>query len=332
MVLKCDAVFQGGGVKGIGLVGAVAAIEKAGYEFQNLAGSSAGAIVSALLAVGYTSDELKEELNRLDYLKLRQENFLDKFGKPGELLSVLFRYGIYSADYFEDWLESLLRKKKKPRFKDIITEFPEEKYRYKFNAIASDLNDRKMLVLPFDLKKFGYDPDEFSIAKAVRMSMSIPVFFEPFRLKDIDGLEHIIVDGGMLSNYPIWLLDDNSKNPEWPTFGFKFSSDARDEQDQILTEDLTIPVKSIIDYVKSLLFTMLDAHDKFHVSTSSGDYDRTMFIPNKIDGAGLRPQINTTDFDLTRAESDAMYANGYRAAEKFLTWWNFEEWVKKYRS
>jgi len=52
MALKTDAVFEGGGVKGIGLVGAVNEIEKAGYEFENLAGASAGAIVASLLAAG----------------------------------------------------------------------------------------------------------------------------------------------------------------------------------------------------------------------------------------------------------------------------------------
>ena len=33
MALRADAVFEGGGVKGIGLVGAVSEIERAGYEF-----------------------------------------------------------------------------------------------------------------------------------------------------------------------------------------------------------------------------------------------------------------------------------------------------------
>jgi predicted acylesterase/phospholipase RssA len=56
MKLRADAVFEGGGVKGIGLVGAVAEIEKAGYEFVNLAGTSAGAIVASLLAVDYKAD------------------------------------------------------------------------------------------------------------------------------------------------------------------------------------------------------------------------------------------------------------------------------------
>jgi len=48
--LKADAVFEGGGVKGIGLVGAVAVAEEKGYHWVNVAGTSAGAIVAALLA------------------------------------------------------------------------------------------------------------------------------------------------------------------------------------------------------------------------------------------------------------------------------------------
>lgn len=58
MGLKCDAVFEGGGVKGIGLAGAVSAIQNAGYEFENMADTSAGAIVASLLAVGFTGDEI----------------------------------------------------------------------------------------------------------------------------------------------------------------------------------------------------------------------------------------------------------------------------------
>jgi len=48
--MKIDAVFEGGGVKAIGLVGAVAVTEEKGYQFENLAGTSAGAIVASLIA------------------------------------------------------------------------------------------------------------------------------------------------------------------------------------------------------------------------------------------------------------------------------------------
>ena len=72
-----------------------------------------------------------------------------------------------------------------------------------------------MLVLPGDAAQLGIDPDELEIATAVRMSMSIPVFFKPVTM---DG--HEIVDGGLLSNFPIWLFDtDTGITPSFPTFG-----------------------------------------------------------------------------------------------------------------
>ena len=76
MSLECDAVFEGGGVKGIGLVGAIKAVEEFGYNFKNLAGTSAGAIVASLLAVGYTTNEIKSIMDGLEYSKFKQENLL----------------------------------------------------------------------------------------------------------------------------------------------------------------------------------------------------------------------------------------------------------------
>src|SRR5699024_2802384 len=213
--MKVDAVFEGGGVKGIGFTGAISEIEKAGYSFENLVGTSAGAIVATLLAVGYSAKEIKEELESLNY-----ELFKDK-STFGRSLGVLCKYGMYKGDYVEHWIEDLLRRKNISIFGDLITNYPEEKYKYKLQIIASDLRNKRILVLPRDLNLFGLDPNCFSIARAVRMSLSIPLFFQPVPIYDNEGKKHIIVDGAVLSNYPIWLLDDNSANPPWPTFGFK---------------------------------------------------------------------------------------------------------------
>ncbi|MBY6946558.1 patatin-like phospholipase family protein [Clostridium botulinum] len=70
---KFDAVFEGGGVKGVAFVGAIAKLEEEGYSIERCAGTSAGAIISALLAAGYTSSEVKEIMLNTDY-----NNFLDK--------------------------------------------------------------------------------------------------------------------------------------------------------------------------------------------------------------------------------------------------------------
>ena len=327
MKQKADAVFEGGGVKGIGLVGAVAEIEKAGYVFENLAGTSAGAIVSSLLAVDYTAAEIKNELERLNYNNFKDEGLLDKLGFFGKSLSLGFEYGIYEGEFFEDWLERLLVAKGKTTFGQIKTEHKEERYKYRFQAIAADITDRRLLVLPNDLKLFGIKPDEFSISRAVRMSMSIPFFFEPVELRDISGRKHFIVDGGLLSNYPIWLLDDNKAHPPWPTFGFKLMEPDRRK----LKDAERNPINNPISFLKAIVGTMLDAHDSYHISKSKGDFDRTIGIPTVITINGMDKEIGTTDFGITQEESQALYENGVKAARQFLTKWDFEKWKKKYR-
>ncbi len=329
MALKADAVFEGGGVKGIGLVGAVSEIEKAGYEFENLAGTSAGAIVASLLAVGYKAEEIKKELETLNYNDFKDEGLLDKLGIIGKGLSIGFEYGIYEGEYFEKWLERLLQTKGKTTFGDLKTDYPEEKYKYKLQVIAADITDRKLLVFPGDLKYFGYDPDSFSISRAVRMSMSIPLFFEPVKLQDSSGKAHFIVDGGVLSNYPIWLLDDNTtNNPPWPTFGFKLiESDKR----KFKNPDRN-PINNPISFLKAVMGTMMDAHDNYHISKSKGDYDRTIGIPTVISLNSADKEIKTTDFDITQDESHELFNNGVDAAQNFLKAWDFEGWKKKYRN
>lgn len=327
MKLKVDAVFEGGGVKGIGFAGAIAEIEKAGYEFENVAGTSAGAIIAALVAVGYTSEEIKIELEKLDYNNFKDEGGFSKLGIIGKVINIIFKYGIYKGNFFEAWMDELLKKKGITTFGQLITDYPEEKYKYKLQVIATDITNKRALILPHDLKHFGFDPDQFSIARAVRMSMSIPLFFEPVKITDNNGNEQIIVDGGVLSNYPIWLLDDNTSDPPWPTFGFKLTEPNRRE----LEKGEKGYVKNPINYFQSLITTMLQAHDKLHISDSKGDYDRTIGIPTTIIIDDIKKDIKTTDFDITKKESSLLYKNGEEMARKFLEIWDFEKWKEKYR-
>ncbi|CZQ81775.1 acyl transferase/acyl hydrolase/lysophospholipase [Trichococcus palustris] len=325
---KVDAVFEGGGIKGIGLVGAVSEIEKAGYKFENLVGTSAGAIVATLLAVGYKAEEIKNELLKLDYTDFKDKEFVDNFGPIGKGISIIFEYGIYEGDFFESWLNELLKKKGITTFKQIQTDYPEEQYKYKLQIVASDITDKKMLILPHDLKDFVDDIDQFSIAKAVRMSIGIPIFFEPVKLKDKNGRTHIIVDGGILSNYPIWLLDDTTThNPKWPTFGFKLNEPVPRKITEGYKDDIDNPVK----YLKALVSTMMEAHDKLHISNSKGDYARTIGIPTSITINNNTKEIKTAYFDITKEESLLLYKNGEDMAQKFLEIWDFDQYKKNYR-
>ncbi len=184
-----------------------------------------------------------------------------------------------------------------------------------------------MLVLPRDLASFGFEPGEFSVSQAVRMTMSIPVFFEPVKLKDKEGRTHLIVDGGVLSNYPVWLLDDGTTDPPWPTFGFKLM----EEDERRLKRPDSDPIRNPVDYFKALAGTMLDAHDNYHISQSKGDFDRTIGIATAVTLEGSTKQIQTTDFDITPLESEGIFQNGADGARKFLASWDFDAWKKKYR-
>ena len=58
-ISEAYGVFKNGGIRGLGLAGAVAAVMDAGYRFTRVAGTSAGALVAALVAAGYQSADLR---------------------------------------------------------------------------------------------------------------------------------------------------------------------------------------------------------------------------------------------------------------------------------
>jgi NTE family protein len=308
-----DLVFEGGGVKGIALVGAFSVLEERGYEPQNMAGASAGAIVAALLAAGYTSVELQEIIGNLDYDHFKDRAWEDRIPIAGDPLSILKDLGIYEGEAFAGWMRELLEAKGVRTFGDLIRrEDVEIKYRYKAQVIASDVTERCLLVLPRDAPKLGIaDPDDLNVALAVRMSMSIPIFFEPVKFPNPQtGREHLIVDGGMLSNFPVWLFD--AEEPQWPTFGLKLvQKDPKAPMDGTpLPEASRSGVMLVIDYLRSLVDTMMAAHDRLYIEEH--EFDRTI----AIDTLG----VGTTEFDLSGERALELFESGRKAAEEFLAW------------
>ena len=300
---KCNAVFEGGGVRGIGHVGAVCRMEQGGWQFADLAGSSAGAIVASLLAAGYTGKELKKELETLNYMRFKGMDLPDHLGMIGKSFSLLFSLGIYNTNYLESWLKELLYRKGIHSFGDL------KQSGRKLYITASDLTDKRLLIFPEDLERFTESPEEFSISLAVRMSVSIPIFFEPVRLKDRSGQKHLIVDGGLLSNYPLWLFDSGKQT--YPTFGFQFTDGDGPRHCPICQAR-----PNLVDYLKAIISTSLDAIDQH--SLSAGDCQRTIRIPAMTGTAENRRKISAVDFGISREDSQALFQNGWDAADAFL--------------
>src|SRR5688500_16681010 len=77
---SADGVFEGGGVKGIALVGALEAAEQAGItRWVNVAGTSAGAIIASLLAVGHPPSQLRGILEATNYAKFADYGWGGKY-------------------------------------------------------------------------------------------------------------------------------------------------------------------------------------------------------------------------------------------------------------
>lgn len=324
---EVDLVFEGGGVKGIGLVGALSVLEEHGCRPQNTAGFSAGAIVATLYAAGYTAAELHEIMQSLDYNQFEDETWEDRVPLAGQPLSLIRELGIYKGEDFLEWMREKLEAKGIRTFHDLVhPDYADEglRYRYKVQVIASDLTERSLLVLPKDAAKLGIDnPDDLDVAEAVRMSMSIPVFFEPVRFANPRShREHLIVDGGVLSNFPVWLFDSEGK-PEWPTFGLRLvEADPKASlAERLPSEAAPGGIEGVIDYIKSLIHTMLEAHDRLYLEQDV--YVRTIAIPTL--------GVQTTEFDLSREKAEELYESGRTTAERFLETWNFAGYVAEYR-
>jgi NTE family protein len=302
-VLFADGVFEGGGVKGIALVGALSAFESRGFKWCNLAGTSAGAIVASLLASGYSAEELKDIIGRIDYTKFEDASAVGRIPLIGPVISLLTSKALYKGDFFEEWLRGLLREKGISTFRDLKKKDDDgTSFTYKLNVITSDISNQRLVVLPSGLGKYGIEPDEFSVARAVRMSMSIPLFFRPQKVAG-----SLFVDGGILSNFPIWLFDAAGR-PRWPTFGFKLVEPESAEPQ---------PSRRLLEFSRAILDTMKNAHDKMTVEDV--DMERTIAIPTL--------GVKTTQFDLSAEQRDRLYQSGLDTATRFLQTYTFDKYV-----
>ena len=135
---------------------------------------------------------------------------------------------------------------------------------------------------------------------------------------------HQIVDGGLLSNFPIWLFDaDPGVSPRFPTFGLLLVAPGQTAPLLPTAPGARVkPLRSDIDFLKAIAETMMEAHDRFYVEQAN--YARTIPIPTM----GIR----TTEFDIPSDRAQALFNSGKQAAEQFLAGWDFEAYKARFRS
>ena len=256
-----DGVFSGGGIKGFALVGGLQVLEENGYKFQRTAGTSAGSILAALVTAGYTSKEIEQFLREMNISDLldRRHGWLQR--PMLKWLLLYWKLGLYKGDALEAWIAQKLAAKGVVTFRDIPSD--------SLSIIASDITNGKLVVLPNDLQNYGIDPLSFSVAKAVRMSCSVPYFFEPVKIK-VGRQTNIFVDGSVLSNFPMWLFNKDYVRRERPVIGLKLQGDEKAKPHE---------VDNAVEMFTALFKTMISAHDSRYISKKH--VDNIIFIPMK---------------------------------------------------
>ena len=150
---------------------------------------------------------------------------------------------------------------------------------------------------------------------AVRMSISFPFFFKPVILRQRPPSRevHWIVDGGMLSNFPVWLFDSPAdQTPAWPTIGFLLAephSGAGFHQ----------RIRGLVSMTRAMVRTMSSFHDRKALE----DSDKTRVVRIPTGGYG------TLDFGLDDAGKDWLYESGRSAAGQFLATFEFGQYKQQ---
>lgn len=308
---KADLVLEGGGVKGVGLLGAVLRLADAGYSFPRVAGTSAGAIVAALVAAYQKANEdlhgLVKVMDGLDFTRFADGSALARHtGIIREGVEVLLHEGAHSGDYLLEWLGAELAKVGVKTFGDLaLPPDPDGSLppgqRYSLVVHTSDLSRRALVRLPWDYPHYGKDPDQQLVVDAVRASMSIPFYFRPVQLTTETGTV-TWVDGGLLSNFPITVFDrTDGEKPRWPTWGVKLSGEPSAMPDR--------PVRNALAMAVTCLETLTGDWNRYHLA-EEGVNRRTMYV----DTTG----VSATEFDIKPAVSAELFDHGRQAAGTFL--------------
>jgi NTE family protein len=329
---QADLVLEGAGVKGVGLVGAVATLAEAGYRFPRVAGTSAGAVVGAYVVAlqhaGESLSRLEDIARSLDYARMRDRGLLGRAAGPlarvVDGLSLAFDGGVFEGDYLRTWVAGSLADLGVRTFGDLKvadedSSLPADQ-RYKLVVLASDVSRKRLVRWPWDYPSYGLDPDEQSVADAVRASASIPFFFEPVTLRSRDdsgrSVVSTMVDGSVLSNFPVSMFDRvDGVRPRWPTFGVRLSMRP---SGRVLTHE----VRGTVSLALSLVETMLEACDAQHIDDPC-EQARSVFV----DASGVSP----VDFGISEEQQELLLAAGREATVDFLQDWDFTGYLRRCR-
>ena len=156
------------------------------HAIKEWMGVSAGSLVAMCLSIGFTLDELLEFCVRFDFTHIKEMDSV-----PGWIL----RMGMDTGDRLERLIHACLHVK--GLSSELTFQETQTNCGSSLRIVVTDLNDAIPVMFSPE------DTPTYRIADAVRASMSVPLYFQPF-LCPVTG--HYYMDGAVVSNYPLYLL------------------------------------------------------------------------------------------------------------------------------
>ncbi len=308
-----NLVFEGGGILEVAYLGVLDYLDEIGIlsQIEKIAGSSTGAITACLTCFNTSFNEIKKMASSLDCKKLANEEplalrgvsdnfkteFESLFGNLSSVYRLLNNYGWYSTKYIYEWIKKIIAtkfdetKKKAPyTFED----FGDEELHINNIAfkdlyiVGTDISYKSSVVFSYETTP------KMEVAEAVRISMSIPFFFEAIKINT--NIKSIYADGSLTRNFPITLFDENNINYE--TLGVRFKNKIKYAK-----------TKNILDYIENIFSTLLKVQDDAF-NNNYIDQKRTI----SINTGGIAP----LNFNISDDEHKFLYDQGYDAAVEYF--------------
>lgn len=318
-----NLVFEGGGIRGVAFTGAVSVLEQYGVlkDVENVAGTSAGSIIGLMLSLGYSSEEIKQIM-----ISMKVENFNDgKGGIIGKYARAKQNYAIYKGEALENWLGKVIEKKTgdaKTTFGQLHALRAQNIVYKEFSCVGTNLTKQKSVIFSFA------NTPNFELKKAVRISCAIPFFYAPVLLDSVGNVVEatekgvnydVMVDGGVMANYPLELFDKchcncepllcDSLTPNPQTLGFKLE---RNEQIEYLKagsgKNAPYSIHSLGDYTHAFMNLVMERMN--YKANNSHEKARTVYIGyNNVFSKPRR---------MKPEEKLMLYNNGINATVAFL--------------
>lgn len=310
-----NLVFEGAGIRGVAYVGAIRELEKQNIlaEIERVGGTSAGAIAALTVALGYTSTEIEKII-----YDTKLQKFNDgKFFFIGGISRINRNFGWYRGTAFTKWLERIIAKKTGNA--DITFRELHAKHFPDLYITGTSLNRQQLIV--FSHEQY---PD-MKIKDAVRISMSIPLYFEAVC---IDSSGHVLknrkkerafdimVDGGFTGNFPIFMFDDvrteqnktvRTSNPH--TIGLRIDTPGQIGYDSLNRGLAPVEISRFRNYIGAFYSYVIENLNRAILTPE--DWQRTV----SISSGSIGPKIRK----LSLAEKDLLIRNGQEAMKRYLT-------------